>query len=135
MQLRSDGHNGLSDADLEEMIEEATQDAYGESEQTVGFYTMLEDSLALPFRTEMFGVDVVVERIDINEYEQIVALCSRGGSCHYIPILDLPLPGHPPLTDPTPPLSPPPNLSGGLPSSPPEGAEWIDAFRRWKRGR
>lgn len=39
------------------MIEEAIVDAYGESEQTGGFYTMLEDNLATPFTTEMLGVD------------------------------------------------------------------------------
>jgi hypothetical protein len=39
----------LSKAKLDEMIEEAIVDAYGESEQTLGFYTMLEDNLAVPF--------------------------------------------------------------------------------------
>jgi hypothetical protein len=40
-----------STARLEAMIEEATVDAYGESEQRAGFYTMMEDGLALPFET------------------------------------------------------------------------------------
>jgi len=100
-----------SDAKLDGMIEEAIVDAYGESEQTVGFYTMLEDNLAMPFKTEMLGVEVTVERIDMSDDEQIVAVCSRGRSRQRIPILDLP-----------------------LPSPPPEGAEWIVAFRRWARG-
>jgi len=39
-----------SPARLDEMIEEAIVDAYGESEQIVGFYTMLEDNLEVPFR-------------------------------------------------------------------------------------
>jgi len=38
---------------LDGLIEEATVDAYGESEQTVGFYTMLEDRLALPFKDQL----------------------------------------------------------------------------------
>lgn len=38
-----------SDARLDEMIDEAIVDAYGELEQTVGFYTMLEEHLATPF--------------------------------------------------------------------------------------
>jgi hypothetical protein len=35
----------LSKDDLEHMVEEATVDAYGESEQVCGFYTMLENDL------------------------------------------------------------------------------------------
>ncbi len=101
-----------SDAKLDKMIEEAIVDAYGESEQTVGFYTMLEDNLAVPFQTEMLGVEVTVERVDMTDDEQIVAVCARGKSRQSVPILDLPLP------------SPAPN-----------GSEWIDAYRRWARGR
>ena len=100
-----------SDAKLDQMIEEAIVDPYDESEQTVGFYTMLGDNLAMPFKTEMLGVEVTVERIDLTDDEQIVAVCARGKSRQRIPILDLPLPS--PL---------------------PEGAEWIMAFRGWARG-
>ena len=103
---------GMSAARLEAMIEEATVDAYGESEQTVGFYTMLEDNLAVPFETGMLGVKVTVEGIEITDDELVVAVCSRGKKRQRIPILDLPLPS--PL---------------------PEGGEWIEAFRRWARGR
>jgi len=100
-----------SDAKLDEMIEEAIVDAYGASERIVGFYTMLEDNLATPFKTEMLGIEVTVERVDVSDDEQIAAVCSRGKSRQRVPILDLPLP------DPA-----------------PEGAEWIMAFRRWSRG-
>jgi hypothetical protein len=103
---------GPSNAKLDEMIEEAIVDAYGESEQTVGFLTLLEDRLKLPFETEVLGIEVAVEQLDMTDDEQIVAVCARGKSRQRIPILDLP-----------------------LPSPPPEGAEWIDAFRRWARGR
>lgn len=101
-----------SPARLDAMIAEAIIDAYGESEQTVAFYTMLEDNLAVPFRTEMLGVAITVERIDMTQDEQIVAVCARGTARQRVPILDLP-----------------------LPSPPPAGAEWISAFRRWARGR
>jgi hypothetical protein len=94
------------------LIEEAVVDAYGESEQTVGFYTMLEDNLAVPFQTEILGVEVTVERVGMTDDEQIVAVCARGRSRQRVPILELP-----------------------LPDPPPEGVEWIDAFRRWARGR
>ena len=103
---------GMSAARLEELIEEAIVDAYGESEQTVGFYTMLEDNLSLPFETEMLGFKVTIEGIEMTDDEQVVAVCSREKKRQRIPILDLPLPS--PL---------------------PKGAEWIEAFRRWARGR
>jgi hypothetical protein len=57
--------------------EEATVDAYGESEQMTGFYTMIEEHLAVPFKTDVLGVEVTVERIDMTDDEQIVAVCAR----------------------------------------------------------
>jgi uncharacterized protein (UPF0262 family) len=102
----------LSVVKLDEMIEYATVDAYGESEQTVGFFTLLEERLKIPFETEVLGVEVTVERLDMNDDEQIVAICSRGKLKQPVPIPDL-----------------------TLPDPPPEGAEWIEAFRRWARGR
>ena len=101
-----------SNAKLDDMIKEATVDAYGDSEETMGFFTLLEDRLKLPFKTELLGIEVAVERVDLTDDEQIVVVCSRGKSRQRISILDLP-----------------------LPSPPPEGAEWIDAYRRWSRGR
>ncbi len=99
-------------ARLDELIEEATVDAHDEAEQTAGFYTMLDENLTLPFRTEILGVEVVVERVEMTEDERIVAVCARDRSRQRISILDLP-----------------------LPSPPPPGSEWIAAFRRWARGR
>jgi len=93
------------------MIEEATVDAYGESEQLGGFYTMIDDNLAVPFETTVLGMPVTVERVDLNKADQIVAICVRGRERQAIPILDLP-----------------------LPSPVPVGAEWIDAYRYWLRG-
>lgn len=107
---RRSGRQAPSAAKLDEMIEEAIVDAYGESEQMVGFLTVIEDNLAVPFQTEVLGVEVAVERIDLTGDDQIVAVCSRGKSRQRIPILDLP-----------------------RPSPRPEGWEWIDAFRRWAR--
>jgi hypothetical protein len=97
--------------ELEALIEEAIVDAYGESEQRVGFFTMLEEHLAVPFMTEILGVPVQVDRIDLNDAEEIVAICRRGRHRQSIPIVDLP----------------PPPL-------PPPGWEWIDAYRHWARG-
>ena len=98
-------------AELDRLIEDAIVDAYGESEQRVGFYTMLEERLGLPFETEILGISVTVERIDMTDDEQIVAICRRGRSQQRIPILEVP-----------------------LPKTLPEGAEWIEAYRHWARG-
>jgi hypothetical protein len=103
---------GLAAAKLDELIEEATVDAYDEWEQTTGFFTMFEEHLTLPFKTEVLGVEVTIERIDITDDVQIVAVCARGKSRQRIPITELP-----------------------LPDQLPKGWEWIDAYRRWARGR
>jgi hypothetical protein len=101
-----------SRADLERLAEEASVDAYNESEQRCGLFTMIEDHLALPFDTEVLGVPVTVERIDLTEADEVVAICRRGRTPQRIEVLDLP-----------------------LPSSRPDGAEWIEAYRYWARGR
>ena len=93
---------------LDKLIEEATVDAYNDSEQAGGFFTMVEDHLSLPFVTQVLGQEVTVAKVDITNGDHIVAICSRGKATQAIPILDLP-----------------------LPDSRPEGAEWIDAYRRW----
>lgn len=40
----------------------------------------------------MLGVEVTVERLDMTDDEQIVAVCARGKSRQRVPIFDLPLP-------------------------------------------
>jgi len=102
----------LSDAKLKRLIEEATVDAYNESEQRVGFLTMIEDNLDLPFMTFMLSAEVSVERIDMTAADEIVAICRRGRTRQTVSILELPLP---------------------MPA--PKGAEWIEAYRRWLRRR
>ena len=93
---------------LDKLIEEATPDAYSESEQGGGFFAMIEENLSLPFTTQVLGQAVTVDWVDITRHDQIVAICVHGKSSQAIPILDLP-----------------------MPDPPPEGAEWIDAYRRW----
>ena len=102
----------LSDAKLKGLIEEATVDAYNESEQRGGFQAMIDENLTLPFTTQILGVEVTVERVDITAADAIVAVCRRGKTRQAIPILELP-----------------------LPKPEPKGAEWIEAYRRWTRGR
>jgi hypothetical protein len=92
--------------ELDALIAEATVDCYNDSECIAGFYTVLVDNLAVPFQTMVLGVDVTVTGIDLTEDEQITAICARGQWEQRVRILDLP-----------------------MPTPPPEGAEWIDAYR------
>lgn len=100
----------MSVAQLRAMAEEATVDCYNEDEQLTGFFTMIEENLAVPFRTQVLGVGVTVESVNQTDDGQIVALCCRGQLRQTIPILELP-----------------------LPTPPPDGAEWIEAYRYWLR--
>jgi hypothetical protein len=61
-----------STAHLDKLIEETTVDCYNESEEVTGLFTMIEDNLAVPFSTTLLGVEVTVERVDMN-----VAVCRR----------------------------------------------------------
>jgi len=101
----------LSRRQLETLVEKAIVDAYGETEQKTAFLTVIGDYLAMPFQTSVLGIEVTVERVDFNDVDEIVAICRRDGKRLSIPILDLP-----------------------LPSPPPGGAEWIEAYRWWARG-
>jgi len=95
---------------LDAMIEEATIDAYNDEEQITGLFTMLEEHLALPFQTTVLGVTATVTKIDLTTGNEIVAICRRDNHKQTIAILELPLP------DPA-----------------PDGAEWIEAYRRGRR--
>jgi hypothetical protein len=101
----------LSKAKLEALIEEAVVDAYSDEEQTGGFFTMIEEHLALPFTACILGAETVVEKVDMTYDGRIVAVCRRERVKQRIEILDLPLP------KPT-----------------PAGTEWIAAYSYWRRG-
>ena len=96
---------------LNEMAEEATVDAYDESEQISGWSCMLDEHLAVPFEAVVLGVSVTVEKLDLRDDLQIVAICKRGRTRQAIEIRELP-----------------------LPTPRPAGAEWIEAYRHWRRG-
>jgi len=99
----------LSKRRLAALIEEATVDCHDESEAVTGFLTMIEERLAAPFATVVLGVDVTVTGVELTELEEIIAVCVRGKQRQRIPICD-------------------------LPSPPPSGAEWIEAYRHWAAG-
>jgi hypothetical protein len=90
----------LSKARLEQLVEEAIVDCYNESEQVTGLYTMIEDNLALPFETTVLGVLVTVERVDLTQGDEIVAVCRRAGVRQTVPIIDLSLPSPRPVRRP-----------------------------------
>jgi len=92
------------------LIAEATVDCYDEHEAITGFLTMLQDNLVVPFQTQVLGVVVDVKAVALNGAGEIVAICSRGKYRQPIAIVDLP-----------------------MPANAPEGAEWVDAYRRWRR--
>lgn len=98
-------------ARLVALIEEATVDAYDESEQAVGLYTMICESLTLPFKTKVLGREVSVVEIELGDDDRILAVCEAEGARQRIGLLDL-----------------------TLPAKRPAGAEWIDAYRLWCRG-
>lgn len=72
---------------------------------------MIQDNLAVPFETDVLGVPVQVTGVDFNDANEIVAICKRGAQVQRIPVVDLP-----------------------LPKPPPEGVEWIEAYRFYQRG-
>ncbi|AUX37657.1 MULTISPECIES: hypothetical protein [Sorangium] len=100
-----------STARLKELVEEATVDAYNEVERRIGFLTMIQEHLGVPFETDVLGAPVQVTGVDFNDADEIVAICKRGALVQRIPVVDLP-----------------------LPKSPPEGFEWIEAYRFYQRG-
>lgn len=98
----------LSKARLAAMIEEATVDAYDESEQATGWLSMFEEHLELPFETKVLGTAVSVTIIDLRDSGQIVAICTRGRDRQASAVVDLPLPSPKPI-----------------------GTDWIGAYRYW----
>jgi hypothetical protein len=63
---------------LRELAEQALIDTNNESEKLTSFFTMIEDHLELPFETEILGVTVNVQHIDLTRRDEIVAICRRG---------------------------------------------------------
>jgi hypothetical protein len=96
-------------AELDDLIADATIDAYDTSEQLMGFFNMIEEHLAVPFKTTILGQAVTVEGVMYDE-SRFVAECVRGEHRQTIDLRDLP-----------------------IPSPPPTGSQWIAAYCRWAR--
>ena len=95
-------------ATLDSMVEEVTADAHDEEEQIMGLFYAILDELEVPFETSVLGVTVEVVSVGQIQGSCIVATCKRGRHRQAIPVTALP-----------------------LPSPPPDGAEWIDAYLHW----
>jgi hypothetical protein len=93
---------------LDAMVEEATMDANSLDEVISGFLTAMEEHLALPFRTTVLGQQVLVSGLDSGPDDVILAVCQVGKLRQRIPLLELP-----------------------LPTPPPAGHRWIQAYRKF----
>ena len=97
-----------SPAQLEELIDEATIDCYGEDEEHTGLLTMIEEYIVCPF-----GAKVIGEPVEVTGFRWpdsghgLLAICRRNGKTHPVDIDSLePLP---------------------------EGYEWIAAYQAWRK--
>ncbi|WP_335971676.1 hypothetical protein [Streptomyces sp. CA2R106] len=95
-------------AELDALIGEATVDTYDEVEAVNGFLAVIDEHLAVPFATTVLGVEVTVVEVDLTSDSRLVARCVREGFHQDIGLAELP-----------------------LPEPPPDGARWVEAYRRW----
>jgi hypothetical protein len=99
------------EASTSTFVRAMSQRAWNTVETCEGTVQVRAEGLDVPFETEVLDVAVQVIGIDFNDAEEIVAECKRGARVQRIPVLDLP-----------------------LPKPPPEGFEWIEAYRFFRRG-
>ena len=102
---------GPSRQRLEGLIEETTVDCCNESEERTGFYEMLRERVSVPFRARFLGLTLTVTAFEMPTDEEIVAVCRHGRDTFRISLAAVT------------PVAPPP-----------DGAEWLDAYRLWARG-
>jgi len=98
-------------ARLDELIDEATVDCYGEEEEHTALLTMIEEHVICPFRVKVIG-----ETIEVTQFEWpssgygMLAVCRRRGHAYRVDVNSLewvePLP---------------------------EGFEWIVAYQTWRK--
>lgn len=101
---------GISRKRIDELIEEATVDCYGEAEEHTGLLTMIQDNVVCPFRARVIGEEIEV--IDLEWPDSgygLMAVCKRKGKKHRVDIT---------------------SLEWRKPY--PEGVEWIAAYLAWR---
>ena len=95
---------------LRALIQEATVDCYGETEEHMGLVTMVEENVACPFRAKVIGEDVEVVELRAPESGfGLDAVCRHKGKDYRIDVGSL-----------------------EWPKKKPEGFEWIEAFQAWR---
>src|SRR6266496_2254684 len=96
-------------ARLNDLIEDALVDCYGEEEAQVGFMTVVADSVVCPFTAKVIGEEVEVVKLREVEYGfGVDAVCRYKGKDYRINIHCL-----------------------EWPKKKPEGYEWIEAYQFW----
>ncbi len=73
---------------------------------------MLDEYVPRPFAATVLGEAVAVEKIDLSDADESIAICRRRGKRQKVRLLDL-----------------------QLPAPRPKGAEWAAAYHRWARRR
>ena len=96
---------------LDALIAEAIVDAHDPEEQAMGFLGCLDEHVRVPFSTVVLGRTVTVTGFTDSADGAVVAICKAGRTTQVISVLNLP-----------------------LPTPPPQGHEWIAAYRRWCTG-
>src|SRR3970040_1868121 len=110
--MARDGRDDRKLADLEELIEEITVDAYGDDEMLWAFRQAFEDNVDLPSDGFVIGEPVSVIKFDYEENERrgLTALWRReDGSEHAMAAADIVLPKRS------------------------NGARYVAAYRKWLR--
>ncbi len=102
--------NILTQEELGELIEEATVDCYDEYESRVGFLTMIQANVTVPFPATLNGEAITVTEIDGDD-RLIKTIIKRNSKSYPVDILDL-----------------------EVDDSVVEGSKWIAAYRKWERG-
>jgi hypothetical protein len=96
---------------LDALIDQAVVDAHDYEEQAMGFLGYLDEQVRVPFSTVVLGRTVMVTGFTDSADGSVVAVCKAGRATQHISLLNLP-----------------------LPTPPPQGHEWIAAYRRWCTG-
>jgi hypothetical protein len=110
-QLQNQARGQISKARLDELIDEAIVDCWGQEEEHTALLTMIEERVVCPFRAKLIG-----ETIEIRRFEWprsgygLITVCRRKGRAYRVDVNSLewvePLP---------------------------EGFEWIAAYQAWRK--
>jgi hypothetical protein len=78
--------DGLDKADVEQALEDATVDAYGDDEQHTGVLTAIQDELEFPFQVQVLGETVTVVDMEWPENDEygLDLVVERNGHRHRV---------------------------------------------------